>query len=203
MGMSDDWFERELAPVPVMAILRGLGVDASLALAERLWDAGLRTLELPIQRPDDLVALEAVAAAGRERGLAVGAGTVVRVDQVDAAVRAGAAFTVSPGLDPEVVAASLAAGLPTLPGVGTGTEVQHAVRLGLGWLKAFPAAQLGAGWCAAMHGPFPDVRFVATGGVTVATAREFLAGGARVVALGSALADPSELDVLRTLLAQH
>jgi 2-dehydro-3-deoxyphosphogluconate aldolase/(4S)-4-hydroxy-2-oxoglutarate aldolase len=99
-----------------------------------------------------------------------------------------------------VLAASLAAGLPHLPGVGTATEVQQAYRAGCRWLKAFPAAALGPAWLSALHGPFPDVRFVATGGLTVADAPTFLAAGARVVALGAALADPAQRAQLGTLL---
>ena len=161
----DDWFEHEFVTTRVMVIMRGLGGDASLALAERAWAAGVRAVEVPIQRPADVESLRVVAAAACERGLAVGAGTVVRVEQVEVARRAGAAYTVSPGLDDDVVRASLDAGLATLPGVATASEVQRAVRLGLGWLKMFPAATLGPGWIGAMRGPFPDVRFVATGGV--------------------------------------
>jgi 2-dehydro-3-deoxyphosphogluconate aldolase / (4S)-4-hydroxy-2-oxoglutarate aldolase len=195
----DDWFEREFATTRVMVIMRGLGGDASLALAERAWAAGVRAVEVPIQRPADVESLRVVAAAARDRGLAVGAGTVVRVEQVEIARRAGAAYTVSPGLDEDVVRASLDAGLATLPGVATASEVQRCVRLGLGWLKMFPAATLGPGWISAMRGPFPDLRFVATGGVTVTSAPGYLAAGARVVALGSALADPAQVEQLSRL----
>ena len=195
----DDWFEREFATTRVMVIMRGLGGAASLALAERAWAAGVRAVEVPVQRPADVESLRVVAAAARDRGLAVGAGTVVSIEQVEVARRAGAAYTVSPGLDDDVVRATLAAGLPTLPGVATATEVQRAVRLGLGWLKMFPAATLGPGWVSALRGPFPDVRFVATGGVTVESAPSFLAAGARVVALGSALADPAQVEQLSRL----
>jgi 2-dehydro-3-deoxyphosphogluconate aldolase/(4S)-4-hydroxy-2-oxoglutarate aldolase len=66
-------------------------------------------------------------------------------------------------------------------------------------MKAFPARQLGAGWMAAMHGPYPDVRFVATGGVTPADAADYLAGGARVVSLGSGVTAPGALEALRAL----
>ena len=99
-----------------------------------------------------------------------------------------------------MIRASLDAGLPTLPGVATASDIQRCARLGLGWLKAFPATTLGPGWIAAMRGPFPDVRFVATGGVTVANAAGFLSAGARAVALGSALADPAQLDGLARLV---
>jgi 2-dehydro-3-deoxyphosphogluconate aldolase / (4S)-4-hydroxy-2-oxoglutarate aldolase len=200
MGMSDDWFEQEFATTQVMVILRGLDAEASLALAERAWAAGVTMLEIPIQNPMAVAALNLVVAAGRDRGLPVGAGTVLTVEQVEQARRAGAAYTVSPGVDEDVILASLDAGLPTLAGVGTASEIQRCRKLGLGWVKAFPAAVLGPGWFKAMHGPFPGVRFVATGGVTTANAPGLLAGGARVVALGSALADLDQLDDVARLV---
>lgn len=193
-------FDEILGRPRVMAILRGRPPDETVAVAERLWDAGVTVLEVPIGTPAAVPALRAAATAARERGLRVGAGTVISAEQVDAAADAGAQYTVAPGFDPLVLAASLAAGLPHLPGVGTATEVQHAYRAGCRWLKAFPAAALGPAWISALHGPFPDVRFVATGGLTVADAPTFLAAGARVVALGAALADPAQRAQLGNLL---
>lgn len=199
---SDQWFAREFAGTRVMVIMRGMGVDRSLALATRAWEAGVTVVEIPIQRPEDVEALEAVSAAARDRGLTVGAGTVVTADQVATAKRAGATYTVSPGTDEEVIRASLDAGLPTMPGVATASEVQRCTKLGLSWLKAFPAAALGPRWIKAMLGPFPQVKFVATGGVTVGDAEDFLGAGARVVSLGSALGDPEQLEQLAKLVAR-
>jgi len=187
----------------VMAILRGLPPDETVALAGRLWDAGVTVLEVPIGTPDAVAALRAAADAARERGLRVGAGTVITAEQVRAAADAGAQYTVAPGLDLAVLAASLAAGMPHLPGVGTATEVQRARTAGCRWLKAFPAKALGPAWIAALRGPFPQARFVATGGLTVADALAFLDAGAQVVALGAALADPAQRDQLTTLLTRR
>jgi 2-dehydro-3-deoxyphosphogluconate aldolase/(4S)-4-hydroxy-2-oxoglutarate aldolase len=184
----------------VMAILRGLPPDETVALAARLWDGGVRVLEVPIGTPAAVSSLRAAVAAGRERGLRVGAGTVTTPEQVRSAADAGAQYTVAPGLDLTVLAASLAAGLPHLPGVGTASEVQRARAAGCRWLKAFPAKALGPDWIAAMHGPFPDIRFVATGGLKVADAKPFLDAGTSVVALGAALADPDQRAALGNLL---
>lgn len=188
-----------LATSPVMALFRGSSPAESVRLAERAWDAGIDLVEVPIQTPAALDALRAVVAAGRERGKPVGAGTVVTAAQVAASRQAGAVFTVAPGLDSEVLAASREADLPHLPGVATPSEVQCAVRAGLTWLKAFPATALGPAWFRAMAGPFPDVRFVATGGIDATTARIYLDAGARMVAVGSALADPAQIDALAAL----
>lgn len=193
-------FEEIMGPARVMAILRGLPPAETVSLAERLWDAGVTVLEIPLSPPHGLDALRAVAAAANDRGLLVGAGTVVRPDQARAAAEAGARYTVAPGLDLTVLAASLHAGLPHLPGVGSASEVSLAVAAGCRWLKAFPAGALGAGWISALRGPFPDVRFVATGGLSVGDVPGFLAAGAAVVALGSALADPEQRAALGDVL---
>lgn len=198
---SDAWFEREFATSRVMAILRGFGPEKSLELATRAWDAGVTSVELPIQTQADVDALRLVAAAGAERGMSVGAGTILRVEQVAVAAEAGAVYTVSPGLDDQVVRESLLQGLPTLPGVATASEVHRALGLGIGWLKAFPARELGPNWIRSMHGPFPAAVFVVTGGIDLDNARDFLAAGARVVSLGSALGDPTQVDGLKQLVA--
>jgi len=188
-----DWFEREFADTQLMVILRGRGVEQSLRLAEQAWQVGVRMVEIPIQSAADVAALTVTAHAATERGLRVGAGTVLTTDQVAAAQQAGASYTVSPGTDEDVIRASLEAGLPTMPGVATATDVQRCLRLGVHWLKAFPAVQLGPQWIHAMLAPFPRARFVATGGVDPTNAPGFLAAGARAVAIGSALDDPAEL----------
>jgi Entner-Doudoroff aldolase len=194
-------FDQLFGDVPLMAILRGMGVERTLATATRAWDLGITAVEVPVQTPTDVEALRVLAEAARERGLVVGAGTVVSLEHVRQAADAGAAFTVSPGLDVEVVRASHDAGMPALPGVSTATEVQHALREGLTWLKAFPASLLGTGWFPAMRGPFPQARFVATGGMGSGNAREYLDAGVRVVAVGSALEDEAQLPALAQLLA--
>ncbi|GAA2896095.1 bifunctional 4-hydroxy-2-oxoglutarate aldolase/2-dehydro-3-deoxy-phosphogluconate aldolase [Microbacterium esteraromaticum] len=194
-------FEDIFRDVPLMAILRGMGVERTLATATRAWDLGITAVEVPVQTPTDVEALRVVAQAARERGLTVGAGTVVSLEHVRQAADAGAAFTVSPGFDVDVVRASHEAGLPPLPGVSTATEVQHALGEGLTWLKAFPASLLGTGWFPAMRGPFPQAHFVATGGMDSGNARSYLDAGVRVVAVGSALEDESQLPALAQLLA--
>jgi Entner-Doudoroff aldolase len=193
-------FDEIFAGRKVMAILRGLSPHETVSVAGALWDAGVTVLEIPIAEPEAVASLRAAAGAAHERGLRVGAGTVITADQVRAAAEAGAQYTVAPGLDLDVLAASEAAGMPHLPGVGSATEVQRAWLAGCRWLKAFPAAALGPAWISGLLGPFPDVNFVATGGLSVATAPVFLEAGARVAALGAALADPSQRDQISDLL---
>lgn len=200
--MTDDsngWFETAFRGQSLMAILRGFDPGRTVEIAQRAWDLGIDWVEVPIQSADGLDALAAAAEAARAQGRAVGAGTVTTAERVRQAAGAGACFAVAPGLDPDVAAASLDAGLPYLPGVATPSEVQAAERTGLRWLKVFPASVLGPGWIKAMHGPFPLARFVATGGVDASSAGRYLDAGARVVGVGSALEDPSQIDKLAAL----
>ena len=194
-------FEEVFASAPVMAILRGMGVERSVRLATTAWDLGIDSVEVPLQTPQDEAALREVVRLGAARGKIVGTGTIVSVDQIPVAQAAGARYLVSPGLDPEIVRAAQAAGIPPLPGVATPSDVQRGVALGLTWLKAFPATWLGADWFGHIRGPFPQVSFVATGGLNASNAKEYLDAGVRVVAVGSALEDPTQLDRIAQILA--
>jgi 2-dehydro-3-deoxyphosphogluconate aldolase/(4S)-4-hydroxy-2-oxoglutarate aldolase len=189
-----------LGGTPVMAILRGYAPDRTVELANRAWDLGVQSVEVPVQTAEAAAALAATVRSGAARGRTVGAGTVTTVARLEAAVAAGAAFAVSPGVDEDVIRASLDLGLPYLPGVYTATDVQTCLRLGLTWLKAFPATHLGTGWFSAMRGPFPEVSFVATGGITAANAEAFLDAGASMVAVGSALESEDQLPLLAAIV---
>lgn len=195
-------FDELLAGRPLMAILRGVPVARAVELAEAVWDSGIGVVEVPIQTPAAVDCLRAVAAAAAARGALAGAGTVRSAEQVGVALEAGAVFTVAPGLDLDVVRASREAGLPHLPGVATASEVHHALRAGCAWLKAFPAGSLGPGWLREMRGPFPDARFVATGGIGAHNARDYLAAGAGALGVGGSVTREGGLaELLAVLLA--
>jgi 2-dehydro-3-deoxyphosphogluconate aldolase / (4S)-4-hydroxy-2-oxoglutarate aldolase len=185
----------------VMAILRGHSPQRTVELATRAWDLGIATVEVPVQTPEAVSALEATVAAAHGRGLVVGAGTMTTPARVRAAVDAGAGFAVSPGVDEGVVRASFDLGLPYLPGVYTPTDVQACLRLGVSWAKAFPATLLGTGWFSAMREPFPEMAFVATGGINADNAQAFLDAGASMVGVGSALESEDQLPRLAELVA--
>nr|WP_179581061.1 bifunctional 4-hydroxy-2-oxoglutarate aldolase/2-dehydro-3-deoxy-phosphogluconate aldolase [Leifsonia psychrotolerans] len=186
-----------------MAIFRNMTPTHATTLAHRAWDLGIELVEVPIQTSDALPTLRAVVAAGRERGKVVGSGTVISLEQLEASRAAGVGFTVSPGLDEAVVAESARINLPHLPGVATASEIQRALALGCTWVKAFPASVLGATWFTTLRGPFPQVKFVATGGMDASNAAAFLDAGVSMVAVGSALADPAQVDLLAHLIAQR
>lgn len=201
MTSSANDFDAIFAGAPLMAIFRGMGVDRALSLAEKAWDLGIDAIEIPIQTSKDEDTLRIMAERAAERGRIVGAGTIVSRERLDRAQQLGARYLVSPGLDSELVQAARDLDIPFLPGVATPTDVQRATALGLTWLKAFPARWLGPGWFSLMRGPFPDIRFVATGGLDASNVSEFLAAGVRVAAVGSALEDPEQLVLLSSLFA--
>lgn len=188
-ALFDDLF----ADVRVMGIFRGGSPDETVRLCRAAWDAGVTAVEVPVQSEDGFAALAAAVQAGAEHGRVVGAGTVRTPEQLRRAAEIGARFTVAPGLDSDIVRLSDELGVPHLPGVATSTDIDRALKLGLTWLKAFPASELGAGWVRAQLAPFPEVRFVATGGMDAANAGAFLAAGCRAIAIGSAFGDPAQL----------
>ncbi len=184
-----DWagyFTAALAEVPVIRILRGLSPQAAVAAARESWNAGVPLVEVTLERPSGADALAAVVEAGEGRH-PVGAGTVTSPQRLHEALRVGAEFAIAPGLDSDTVAAAAEEGVPFLPGVATPSEVGQAMKMGLTVLKGFPADVLGPAWFRALRGPFPDVRLVATGGITVDTASSFLTAGAVGIGLGSGL----------------
>jgi 2-dehydro-3-deoxyphosphogluconate aldolase/(4S)-4-hydroxy-2-oxoglutarate aldolase len=196
-----NWFDDDFFRVPIIAVLRGLTPADAVRSATRAWDAGVQHVEVTIETPEAIPALAAVASAAAERGFAVGAGTIVRIEQLDAASSANASFTVSPGLDEGIIRESIRRGIPHLPGVATASEILRAKAFGLSWLKAFPASVLGPDWIKAMRGPFPDVHFIATGGMMAATANTYLNAGVSVVGLSSDFGTDDGAAGVRDLLA--
>ncbi|MFA7693643.1 MAG: bifunctional 4-hydroxy-2-oxoglutarate aldolase/2-dehydro-3-deoxy-phosphogluconate aldolase [Candidatus Hydrogenedentes bacterium] len=142
-------------------------------LCDALLEGGLPCLEITL-RTEHGLKMVALAAKTRTQIL-VGAGTVLSVDQAQAAIDGGARFIVSPGFDPKIVARCLEAKVAVLPGVATATEVQGARSMGLEAVKFFPASLLGGpAMLSALRGPFPDMYFVPTGGVNLENLAQYL-----------------------------
>jgi 2-dehydro-3-deoxyphosphogluconate aldolase / (4S)-4-hydroxy-2-oxoglutarate aldolase len=156
--------------IPVIVLQR---IEHAVPMARALVAGGVRVLEVTLRTP---VALACMAAISREVPEAiVGAGTLRSAADVRAARDAGCQFGVSPGYTAEIGAACRAAQLPLLPGIATASEVMAANADGLSFLKFFPAtAAGGVPMLKALAGPFPDVVFCPTGGITVETAPQFL-----------------------------
>ncbi len=157
--------------IPVIVLDR---VEHAVPLARALVDGGVRVLEVTLRTPAALACVEAIA---RDVPQAiVGAGTLRTADDAHAAKRAGCVFGVSPGYTSAIGAACREAGLPLLPGVATASEVMMANADGFSFLKFFPATAAGGiPMLKALAGPFPDVAFCPTGGITPETAPQFLA----------------------------
>lgn len=177
----------QIGAAGVIAIVRGdFGADALLSLGETLAGAGIRVLEITLNTPGALAAITQL----RQRlggGMLVGAGTVRTAAQWEAALDAGAQFTVAPNFDPATVVAALARGVLHLPGVFTPTEAEVAHRIGSPLLKLFPADLLGPGYLKALRAPLDDLRIVPTGGVTVENIAAYRRAGAFACGIGSAL----------------
>ena len=178
---------RDAAVIPVIVLH---DVAQAVPLARALVEGGIRMLEVTLRTPVALACVEAIA---REVPAAVvGAGTIRSAADARAAAAAGARFAVSPGYTRAVGDACRDLGLPLLPGVATGSEVMAALEGGYTELKFFPAQQAGgAAMLKAFGGPFPDVRFCPTGGVSPANARDYLALP-NVVCVGGSWLTPAE-----------
>ena len=157
--------------IPVIVIHK---LEDAVPMAQALVDGGVKVLEITLRTPVALKCMEAIARS--VPGAIVGAGTVRSIADAKAAKDAGCVFAVSPGYTSPIGLACREIGLPLLPGVSTGSEVMQAGTDGYSFLKLFPATAVGGiPLLKALSGPFPDVMFCPTGGITVETAPQFLA----------------------------
>ncbi len=159
---------------PVIPVIVLREVDHAVSMAKALVAGGIRVLEVTLRTPQGLPSIEAIAKA--VPGAIVGAGTVRSAADAKAAAAAGARFAVSPGYTHNVGQACRDLNLPLLPGVATSSEIMQAQEDGFHELKFFPALQAGGlNMLKAWQGPFGEVRFCPTGGITPINAPEFLA----------------------------
>lgn len=158
---------------PVIPVLTITELEHAVPLARALSAGGLRVLEITLRTPVALAAIDAMRKAVPDA--VIGVGTLTRAVDFAAADRVGAQFGVTPGLTPELAAASRGARFPLLPGVMTPTELIAARAAGFSVLKLFPAEQAGGvAMLRALGAPFPDVLFCPTGGITRASAPDYL-----------------------------
>ena len=159
---------------PVIPVIVIEHLAQAVPLAKALVAGGVCVLEVTLRTPLALAAVRAIAEEVPEA--IVGVGTLTRPEDISEALEAGARFGVSPGLAPALSEATQDRGLPLLPGVMTPSEIIAARLAGFCALKLFPAQQAGGvGMLKAMAGPFQDVVFCPTGGITAETAPDFLA----------------------------
>jgi 2-dehydro-3-deoxyphosphogluconate aldolase / (4S)-4-hydroxy-2-oxoglutarate aldolase len=173
-----NWIEMNVLDVmrigPVIPVIVVDGSRQAVSLGKALVAGGVRVLEVTLRTTAAFDAIRAIAAEVEDA--IVGVGTITRAKHIEQAAALGARFGVSPGFTPDLAAAAKANGLPLLPGVMTPSDVIAAMAAGFTELKLFPAQQAGGiGMLNAMHGPFPNIMFCPTGGVTAATAPDYLA----------------------------
>ena len=162
-------------------------------IARALVAGGLTVLEVTLRTA---AALEVIAEMKRVEGAIIGAGTVVNAKDLAASIDAGATFIVSPGLTESLASAAIAAEIPFLPGVATAGDIMRGLDLGLSHFKFFPAETSGGRPALkALAGPFHQARFCPTGGITAASAPEWLAMPSVYCVGGSWLVPPGEPDL--------
>jgi 2-dehydro-3-deoxyphosphogalactonate aldolase len=185
-----------LARCPLVAILRGIRPEEAVAVGEALVEAGFAMIEVPLNSPDPLASIAALARRFGD-GVLIGAGTVLAPDQARAVVAAGGRLVVMPHADVAVIGAARAAGALVLPGCYTATEAFAALAAGADGLKLFPAEIGGPPLLKALKAVLPgDVPVLPVGGVTPETLAAWRGAGAAGFGIGSALyrpGDPADL----------
>ena len=183
-------FDAAFARCPLVAILRGVRPDEIEPIGDALVVAGFTIIEVPLNSPDPL---DSIARLARRLGAraVVGAGTVLRVEDVAAVEAAGGTLVIAPNADARVIAAAAARGLVPLPGIATPTEAFAALAAGAAALKLFPAEAASPAVLKAMRAVLPaGTRVLPVGGITPAALAPWRAAGAAGFGLGSALYAP-------------
>lgn len=175
---------------PLVAILRGLDPADAKPMLEALVDAGIGLIEVPLNSPDPLTSIRAMATEARGRA-EIGAGTVLTVADVHAVAAAGGRLIVSPNCDAAVISATKAAGLASFPGVFTATEALAAIAAGADALKFFPADLIGPKGIKALTAILPKTMpLLAVGGVDASNMGDYIKAAATGFGLGTSLFTP-------------
>lgn len=176
--------------LPLIAILRGVTPKDAPAIAQALLDAGITTIEVPLNSPDPLDSIAGIKAVLGDAAL-VGAGTVLSLADVDAVAKAGGEIIVSPDCKPAVIAHTKSLGLQSWPGIFTPTEAFSALDAGADGLKLFPGSMAGPGGLKAMRAILPKgTQVYAVGGAGADNFKDWIAAGADGFGLGTALYQP-------------
>lgn len=177
---------------PIIAILRGITPPEAVPTARALIEAGITVIEVPLNSPEAMTSIALMIAAFGDRAR-IGAGTVLRVAEVEAVAAAGGKLIVSPNCAPEVIRATVKAGLDSFPGIMTPTEAFAAIDAGATGIKLFPGELIGPIGLKAMRAVLPpDLPCYAVGGVNAQTLPDWLAAGASGIGVGSGLYRPGD-----------
>ena len=175
---------RELHDSRLVAVLRSKTAEEAMVTAKSAVAAGVKFVEVTFSVPG---ALEVIRTLASQSTVHVGAGTVLSRKQAEAAITAGAQFVVSPSSELDLIAICHLADVAYYPGAATPTEIYAAARAGADLVKIFPADCLGGpNFIRQMAGPFPEVRFMVSGGVSLTNVKEYVQAGVSGICLGSA-----------------
>lgn len=183
-----------LERVGLIPVLRAKNPKQAYAVVDAMIAGGVTVVEVTMTVPG---AIDVLKELKDKHGatLLLGSGTVTTAKEAEATIAAGAEFVVSPSLHPDVIRATQAANKLSIPGALTPTEVITAHRLGADYVKIFPCSAMGgAPYLKALLAPFPFLKLIPTGGVTVKTAEDFLRAGARALGVGSDLVNLAAID---------
>jgi 2-dehydro-3-deoxyphosphogluconate aldolase/(4S)-4-hydroxy-2-oxoglutarate aldolase len=180
--------------VGLIPVLRAKNPRQAHAVVEAMIAGGVTVVEVTMTCPDACGILTALKKGYGEK-LLLGSGTVTSASEAEETIAAGAEFVVSPSLHPEVISATKAAGKLSIPGALTPTEVITADRAGADYVKIFPCSAMGgASYLKSLLAPFPHLKLIPTGGVTLQTAESFIKAGARALGVGSDLVNLAAID---------
>ena len=183
---------RRIGEIGIMPVIRAANSAEALRAVEAICAGGISIVEITMTVPDAPRVLREVARANSE--FLVGAGTVLNAEQAEVCIDAGARFLISPGLAPEVIRTAAKHGVLAIPGAFTPSEVMAAMELGAEVIKIFPCGSGGGpSHIKALRGPFPDCRFIPTGGVSLKNAEDYFSAGAFALGIGAELADLAAL----------
>ena len=187
----------------IVAIVRLDDLSTAQQITSALVDGGIRAIEFTLTNPSAVSTIAEIRNSVDD-DVAIGAGSVITVDQVKAVADAGGQFIVSPIVKAEVIEACVNLDLPTMPGALTPTEIQLAWELGATVVKVFPAHHFKPGYLKDVRAPLPHLRLMPTGGVGLDNIRDYLDVGAFGVGIGSTLLDKKMIaDQDWTALTQH
>ena len=174
----------ELYASRLVAVVRSRSPEDALKLANAAADGGIKFIEITFSVPG---ALDVIKELSRRRGIHVGTGTVLALQQAERAIGVGAEFIVSPSLELNLVGLCHTANIACFPGAATPTEIIAAQRSRADLVKIFPADLVGGPYfIRQMQGPFPDVRYMVSGGVTLKNVKDYVQAGVVGICLGSA-----------------
>lgn len=192
-GVKSVGTKERIEQLGIMPVLRARSAEEGHALVEALVAGGIVAMEVTMTVPGAVDLLRTLKQKYGER-LLLGSGTVTTAEQAVATIEAGAEFVVSPSFHADVVEVTREMGRVSIPGALTPTEVITAWRAGADFVKVFPCSAMGgASYLKSLLAPFPELRLIPTGGVTLQTAADFLKAGARALGVGTDLVNPKAI----------